>query len=197
MQSPEQNERDLVATDEMIRNLRAGTFQKIAYGIGAVSGALLLGASLLVWTWKHGNDPEAFKEALRHMPPLTVTVKLEPDSKVTLAQPAMVTLAQPSMVPAAASSAKNNNDPAIQTSVTVFKTVTYKTGEVITGWTFERGAATKPIYQYCYWREAAAKDGRKSQENVADDGVMLPAPSGVTDQNERFAACRWFNGDLT
>ena len=74
------HERDLVATDEMIRNLRAGTFRKVAIGIGAAGGALLVGASLLVWTWKHGNDPEILKEALRHMPPLNVTVKLDPDS---------------------------------------------------------------------------------------------------------------------
>ena len=81
----EMNERDVVATDEMIRNLRAGTFRKIATGVGICGALLLVGASLLVWTWKHGNDPEALKEALRHMPPLSVTVKLDPDSKVTLA----------------------------------------------------------------------------------------------------------------
>ena len=75
------HESDEIATDEIIRNLRAGTFRKIATGIGVAGGALLVGASLLVWTWKHGNDPEAFKEALRHMPPLNVTVTLDPPAR--------------------------------------------------------------------------------------------------------------------
>ena len=67
------HERDIVATDEMIRNLKAGSFRKVATGVG-VCGALLLagGASLLLWTSKQGNDPEVLKEALRNMPPLTV-----------------------------------------------------------------------------------------------------------------------------
>ena len=136
------HERDLVATDEMIRNLRAGTFRKVATG-GAAGALLLMGASLLVWAWRHGNDPEAFKEALRHMPPLNVTVTLDPASKVTLAEGATVTLDRPSVLPAAAASG-NNNDPAIQTSVTVFKNVPYGHGEVVSGWRFANGAAKKP-----------------------------------------------------
>ena len=59
------NERDIVATDEMIRNLKAGTFKKVGIGIGAAGMGLLMGASLLVWTYRHGNDPEILKEALR------------------------------------------------------------------------------------------------------------------------------------
>ncbi len=64
-----QHERDIVATDEMIRNLKAGTFKKAAIGAGVCGALLLAGASLLVWTYRHGNDPEMLKEALRHMPP--------------------------------------------------------------------------------------------------------------------------------
>ena len=77
----------------MIRNLKAGTFKKIAIGAASAAALLLVGASLLVWTCKHGNDPEALKEALRHMPPLTVNVKLDPDSKVSLADGGVVRLA--------------------------------------------------------------------------------------------------------
>ena len=38
----EVHERDIVATDEMIRNLKAGTFKKIAIGAGACGGLLLV-----------------------------------------------------------------------------------------------------------------------------------------------------------
>lgn len=188
------HESDEIATDEMIRNLRAGTFRKIATGIGVAGGALLVGASLLVWTWKHGNDPEAFKEALRHMPPLNVTVTLDPTSKVTLAEGGTVRLEQNPLMPPSAS-AQNGNEPAIQTSVTVFKSVKHGSGLVYTGWDFPNGAAKKPKYQYCHLQKATV-DGVSGMESVGRNGVMLPAPAGVTDQGERFAKCQWFNGDL-
>ena len=124
------HERDIAATDEMIRNLKAGSFRKVATGVGVCGALLLAGAALLVWTSRQGNDPEALKEALRNMPPLTVTVKLDPDSTVKLEQPAMVTLDRPP-VSTGSGAAKNNNDPAIQTTVTVFKTVKYGAGEII------------------------------------------------------------------
>ncbi len=149
----EVNERDIVATEEMIRNLRAGTLQKVCYGIGAVSAALLVGASLLVWTWKHGNDPETLKEALRHMPPLTVNVKLDPDSRtVKLEQPAMVQLEPRSILSGIPGTGGNggggdSNDPAIQTSVTMFKTVAHGSGSVVTGWRFANGASKTPESQ--------------------------------------------------
>ena len=43
----------------MIRNLKAGTFKKTAIGAGVCGALLLAGASLLVWTYRHGNDPES------------------------------------------------------------------------------------------------------------------------------------------
>ena len=190
------NERDVVATDEMIRNLRAGTFRKIATGVGICGALLLVGASLLVWTWKHGNDPEALKEALRHMPPLSVTVKLDPDSKVTLADGGTVTLANPPVFPQAAMSGGNSgsHDPAISTNVTVFKTIAHGTEEVITGWKFANGASTKPMHQYCYLKKATSA-GRVI-EDIGDDGVMGPTPPGVLDHRARFDKCQWFSGDL-
>jgi hypothetical protein len=190
------NERDIVATNEMIRNLRAGTFKKMATGTGIAGALLLAGASLLVWTWKHGNDPEALKEALRHMPPLNVTVTLDPDSRVvTLAEGGTVRLEQPSVMPRAAATVANaNNDPAIQTSVTVFKTVKYETGEIITGWQFANGAAKTPNYQYCYFKQATV--GGRNIQDIAADGKLTTTPAGVTDQKERFTHCQWFSGEL-
>ena len=80
------------------------------------------------------------------MPPLTVVVKLDPDSMVKLEQPARVTLDRPSVLPPGpvADATKNNNDPAIQTTVTVFKEVKYGTDSIITGWKFVNGAAKEP-----------------------------------------------------
>ena len=101
------------------------------------------------------------------MPPLTVTVKLDPDSMVKLEQPAMVTLDRPPVLPRGpvADAAKNDNNPAIQTSVTVFKTVKYGTGEIYTGWKFANGAAKEPYRQYCYFQQILP-DGNVALQNV-------------------------------
>ena len=161
----EVNERDIVATDEMIRNLRAGTFQKIATVSAQCGGCCCWSAPrLLVWTWKHGNDPEALKEALRHMPPLTVNVKLDPDSRtVKLEQPAMVQLEPTSIL---SGNTRHwwqrrwwhSNDPAIQTSVTVFKDVqAWRRDQLMTGWKFANGAAKTPESQWCYYTERGCR----------------------------------------
>ena len=196
------HERDVVATNEMIRNLKAGTFRKVGIGVGAAGLGLLTGASLLVWTYRHGNDPEILKEALRNMPPLNVTMTLDPDSRtVKLEQPAMVRLTdggtirldQSSMIPRAATSAGGSHDPAIQTSVTVFKTVKYGAGYIETGWKFANGAAKTPDSQYCHYRQFLG-DSNSAVQGVGTDGKIVPAPRGVKDQAERFANCQWFNG---
>jgi hypothetical protein len=190
------NERDLVATDEMIRNLRAGTFKKFAVGAGACGALLLVGASLLVWTWRHGNDPEVLKEALRHMPPLQVTVKLDPDSRtVKLEQPAVVRLEQPRSVLSNVPTGNNgSHDPAIQTSVTMFKTVAHGSGSVVSGWRFANGAAKAPESQYCYYTYENAS-GLHIKQDIGEDGTMLAGLTG-SDQRERFAQCKWFSGNL-
>jgi hypothetical protein len=186
------HERDIAATDEMIRNLKAGSFRKVATGVGIAGALLLAGASLLVWTYRQGNDPEVLKEALRNMPPLNVTVTLAPDSIVKLEQPAMVTLDKP-VLPAVTTG--NNNDPAIQTTVTVFKAVKYGAGEIITGWKFKNGAATQPYFQYCYYTQELVS-GASAKQDIANDGVVKAPPPGVSDQKERLTNCQWFNGNV-
>ena len=102
------------------------------------------------------------------MPPLNVTVTLDPDSRVVklaeggtvrLTDSSTVRLAdgevrleQPSVMPRAAVN-NGSHDPAIQTSVTVFKTVKYGAGYVETGWKFANGAAKTPDSQYCHYRQ--------------------------------------------
>ena len=56
------HERDIAATDEMIRNLKAGSFRKVATGVGVCGALLLAGGALLLWTSKQGNDPEALRK---------------------------------------------------------------------------------------------------------------------------------------
>ena len=164
------HERDIVATDEMIRNLRAGTFKKIAIGVGAAGALLLAGASLLVWTYKHGNDPEVLKEALRHMPPLTVTVKLDPDSRtVKLEQPAMVTLANPPVMPAAAATGERQQqrpgDPdlghRVQDRQVQDRRRLKPAGSLPTGRRRSRIANTATFSKFARWQRGSSKRRRR------------------------------------
>lgn len=210
-----QHERDIVATDEMIRNLKAGTFKKTAIGAGVCGALLLTGASPLVWTYRHGNDPEMLKEALRHMPPLTVNVKLDPDSKVSLADGGVVRLADGSKVVLAEggtvrlnsdsrasimpradiNNGGGSHDPAIQETVVVFRRVTHGQGSIETGWEFADGAAKTPNKQWCHYKQTLG-DGNSVIQIIGWDGKQSPAPATVKDQSTRFTKCQWFSGGL-
>jgi len=198
MTEPTQHERDIIATDEMIRNLKAGSFRKIATGSAAILAVLLVGTAAIVWATKQGNDPEALKEALRHMPTLTVklendtlkladnTVKMDPDNN-------LVKLVNPPLLPQV--SGKGSHDPAIQESVVVFKKVEYGQGFIETGWNFPNGAARTPDEQWCNYKQNIGP-GNVAVQFVGRDGEISVPPAGVKDQTGRFARCQWFNGHL-
>jgi hypothetical protein len=191
------HERDIVATNEMINTLRASTFRKYAFGSAAVLAVVFAGTAAVVWAAKSGNDPEHLKEALRHMPALQVQVKLDPDSTVKLADGGTVTLANPPVFPQAAlGNGGGSHDPAISTSVTVFKSVDYDRGYIVTGWRFANGAATKPDHEYCYYKVVKQDGSGQIIENIADDGKLNQPPPGVLplEHGVRFAKCQWFRG---
>ena len=187
----------------MINTLRASTFRKYAFGSAAVLAVLLAGTAAVVWAAKSGNDPEALKQALRQIPPLQVQVKLENDTlrlvdntvkmdpnnnEVRLVNPPLFNQAQ-------TKGGGNNNDPAINTTVTVFKDVKHGDGTIFTGWNFANGAATTPKEQFCYYSQTIGA-GSSARQNIGVNGAMIEAPFGVKDQAERFAKCQWFNGHL-
>jgi len=193
------HERDIVATDEMIKTLKASTFRKYAFGSAAVLAVVFAGTAAVIWSAKSGNDPEHLKEALRHMPPLEVVVKLDPNATVKLADGATVTIANPPLFNQAQTkgggSGRNNNDPAIGTTVTVFKNVEYGDGVIYTGWNFANGAATSPHEQFCYYSQSLST-GNSVRQSIGLNGVIEPTPIGVKDQAERFSRCQWWNGSL-
>lgn len=84
---------------------------------------------------------------------------------------------------------------AIRTSFTVFKTVPYLDGSIVTGWNF-KGDEAKPEKQYCYvTRPQSFGDGTTSnQTTVAIDGQVLPQPAR-SEVNFAVIArnCVWFD----
>ena len=84
---------------------------------------------------------------------------------------------------------------AVRTSFTVFKTVPYLDGSIVTGWNF-KGSESKPEKQYCYvTRPQSFGDGTTSnQTTVAIDGQVLPQPARSEINFSVIARnCVWFD----
>lgn len=84
---------------------------------------------------------------------------------------------------------------AVRTSFTVFKTVPYLDGSIVTGWNF-KGDEQKPEKQYCYvTRPQTFGDGATSnQTTVAIDGELLPQPARSEVNFSVIArSCVWFD----
>ncbi|MGF3027338.1 hypothetical protein ACQVP2_31590 [Methylobacterium aquaticum] len=84
---------------------------------------------------------------------------------------------------------------AVRTSFTVFKTVPYLDGTIVTGWNF-KGDEQKPEKQYCYvTRPQTFGDGATlNQTTVAIDGELLPQPARSEINFAVIArSCVWFD----
>ncbi|GJD52379.1 hypothetical protein OPKNFCMD_5144 [Methylobacterium crusticola] len=84
---------------------------------------------------------------------------------------------------------------AVRTSFTVFKTVPFLDGSIVTGWNF-KGDEAKPEKQYCYvTRPQTFGDGATSnQTTVAIDGEVLPQPARSEVNFSVIArSCVWFD----
>jgi hypothetical protein len=84
---------------------------------------------------------------------------------------------------------------AVRTSFTVFKTVPFLDGSIVTGWNF-KGDEQKPEKQYCYvTRPQTFGDGATSnQTTVAIDGEILPQPARSEINFAVIArSCVWFD----
>jgi hypothetical protein len=136
-------------------------------------------------------------------------VGLAPGGQVTLA-PNSTARVDPSStvritgtVPADARA--TNTIPIIQTSpalenkvvtqYTIFKTVAFERGHVVTGWSFENSNQTNPSNQYCYYDEPG-DDKTHIRIDLGENGTMfnqLQSRVGL-DPTAAFGNCNWFRG---
>ena len=197
------------------RESRAATLRNYAIGLGAGGALLLIGGAAMLWAYRQGNSPEQLKEALKNLPPLSVTVKIDPESKVSLAEGGKVEIADGGSVSLAPGgmvtvrgtvkqegapnvpSAKPDEDPAIRTEVTVFKTYKWRNGEIVTGWNFPSGSAKRPSGTYCYFREPVG-NGSSTTTDFAHNGQIDPEDRTrfASTIDEMFSHCEWFGGGL-
>ena len=123
------------------------------------------------------------------------SVRVDPSSTVKV--PGIVNLdmqsttAQPPLQ--AAASPQNK----VITQYTIFKTVSFDKGQVVTGWNFDNSNQIDPASQYCYYSEKSDELVQVRTElgrNGATIENFKPRP-GV-DLIAAFNNCVWFSGDL-
>jgi len=119
------------------------------------------------------------------------------DPKATVIADGEINVLTPSVsIPQSTTGRPTARIPAI-TNFTVFKSVPYEKGDVLTGWKFLTSAQKFPTSQYCYYTE---KSDTSPLEPVVYIGVdeKLTRPKQLPndfDINAAFNRCVWFNRD--
>lgn len=130
------------------------------------------------------------------------TVKLDPAAQVGLDPNAKVHLADPPGLPHPTreqlkSDAAPPSKAQVRTNYTVFKSVRWGGGQVVTGYTFAPDVAL-PDHQYCYYADGIDKQSYTTI-HIAAEGRYTPPPnppSGL-DPAKAAAECVWFDGRPT
>lgn len=120
------------------------------------------------------------------------SVKVDPASTVRVESPPVSERpAQAQLRPEAKAAAQAR----VVTEFTVFKSVAFGSGSVVTGWTFANSEQPLPSAQYCYYAQALP-EGALVRIDIAANGTMLrnlKERPGV-DLVAAFDRCVWFAG---
>jgi hypothetical protein len=119
---------------------------------------------------------------------------LDPAAKV-VANGELVVQAPSISVPRAAPSVSRTAMPPI-TNFTVFKSVPFEDGDVLTGWLFLTSAQALPSSQYCYYSPDLETPGMGLRIDIATDGKLDASvkdlPKGF-DVDAAFDKCVWYD----
>jgi hypothetical protein len=124
-------------------------------------------------------------------------VLLDPTSKV-LADGELRVQAPTISVPQNATPRSTPNKVPNISNFTVFKTVPFGKGDVMTGWIFLTSAQKSPTQQYCYYTENAETPGLNVSLDLGDDerpDTPKTVPKGF-DLGEAFSRCVWFRSGV-
>ncbi len=82
------------------------------------------------------------------------------------------------------------------TSYTVFKTIKYNSGFVVTGWEYSVNQPNRPLQQYCYYKRSIDPQAEFRVE-LGHDGLMIPVSATTLgrDASEAFGLCIWNRGN--
>jgi hypothetical protein len=122
-------------------------------------------------------------------------LRLDPAAKV-IANGELQVEAPSISVPQSTPSASRAAMPPI-TDFTVFKSVPFQDGDILTGWRFLTSAQSLPTSQYCYYSPNLETPGMGLRINIATDGKLdatvkeLPKGFNVA---SAFDKCVWYDG---
>jgi hypothetical protein len=131
-----------------------------------------------------GLDPNSF-------------VRLDPAAKV-LAD-GELTVQAPSISRPPSRQVSSTSAPAASTiaNFTIFKSVNFEKGSIMTGWRFLTSAQKVPTSQYCYYTESAENPGLNVVVYIGND-MKLEPPKTIPknfDVAAAFDKCVWFRND--
>ena len=122
-------------------------------------------------------------------------VKLEPNSSVRVVGDLKIDIPQPSKGQLQLDTTSKNDELPF-TNYTVFTSIQYGTGEVVTGWNYDLSDTMRPKTQYCYYGQRV-DTGLSARYTLAVNN-MPQRPSPLAKLSFNFdgavANCIWFSG---
>ena len=120
-------------------------------------------------------------------------VAMDPNAKVRIADNPLPRPTKEQLKPDATSPSRT----AVRTNYTVFKTVRWGNGQVVTGYTFAPDDKA-PSHQYCYFADGIDQQSFKTVHIAAEGRFTAPPnpPPGL-DAAKAAAECIWFDGQAT
>jgi hypothetical protein len=121
-------------------------------------------------------------------------VKLDPSSTVRVVGDLKIDMPQPTKEQLQLGT-KTQNDELPFTSYTIFRSVKFGSGKVVSGWKFDL-ADRRPKCQYCYYSQDIDSNLSSSQTIGVNGSVQRPPPSAKLSFDFDAAAvyCEWFSG---
>jgi hypothetical protein len=123
-------------------------------------------------------------------------VKLDPNSSVRVVGDLKIDMPQPSKQQLQLDTTSHSEELPF-TNYTIFKTVDYALGEVVTGWNFDLSDTTRPNSQFCYYYVHNVEKGLTARQILAVNYSPL-RPSALAklkfDFDGALANCIWFSG---
>jgi hypothetical protein len=122
-------------------------------------------------------------------------VKLDPSSSVRVIGNLKVDVPQPSTEQLQTDKTSKNNDLPI-TDYTIFRSVEFEAGRVVSGWACDLSDTVRPKFEYCYYTQLLSK-GLEAKYTLAINGsAHRPSELAKTsfDFDRAVSNCLWFSG---
>jgi hypothetical protein len=124
-----------------------------------------------------------------------MTVGLDPNSSVRVVGDLKVDIPQPSKRQLQLEATSKSEELPF-TNYTIFRGVSYGSGEVVTGWNYDLDDTMRPKSQFCYYRQSLDKGVSAKYILAVDASPRMPSPLAKLSFNfdGALSNCIWFSG---